>query len=370
MRRARSLALAAVLLGSASIQAQSTDVCASPGAPQIAITVPPALTTDEFRALLDTSALFPVGTRVLVLPYGDSPTLLNRGEVEDSVFALLDRQLNAVAIQGDRHQLVLMVTAEGRVASVAPGVGDVSIDAELTRAWLRARFQAPTFAEGCPLPARVQVPLVFMSDSALLRLRERHPMRIGRARARDLTIDEMMNREGVVEVLRAAPGAASTWRLKIGFAPNGLPDSVTIRGVALADSLLSDPDLAERIRPQLRRIAPAYAPEYAVVIVTTGRRAGVRFATETRPTIRNLREVQRALDEEMSRITFPPGGYTVHVSMEVNTEGRPESIRVNAPLDPAFDEAAVRVARAIRFIPAAIEGEKVRVRVTLPITFM
>jgi protein TonB len=60
---------------------------------------------------------------------------------------------------------------------------------------------------------------------------------------------------------------------------------------------------------------------------------------------------------------------TVHVLFTVDENGRVQNAKVDRATDPAFEDAALEAVRQWRFEPGTRNGEKVRFRMKVPITF-
>lgn len=90
--------------------------------------------------------------------------------------------------------------------------------------------------------------------------------------------------------------------------------------------------------------------------------------------------------EEMPQIVGGVGAYYINIEYPeaaakagiegrltldfiVEPDGRTTNIRVTQPLHPLCDSAAVRALRVTRFVPGTNKGEKVRVRMRLPVRF-
>lgn len=59
----------------------------------------------------------------------------------------------------------------------------------------------------------------------------------------------------------------------------------------------------------------------------------------------------------------------VTVECVVTTDGQPAKVRVKQPVDPAFDEAAVKAVRQWQFKPGLKDGRPVPVLVEIELTF-
>ena len=94
--------------------------------------------------------------------------------------------------------------------------------------------------------------------------------------------------------------------------------------------------------------------------------------TGVKPEIRNLREVQRALERNYPRQYADAGiAGQVTVKFMIDTDGSvPESsVTVLDATNEAFSEAAIKSVSKFRFKPIKYRGEFVRVWATMPITF-
>ena len=90
-----------------------------------------------------------------------------------------------------------------------------------------------------------------------------------------------------------------------------------------------------------------------------------------RPDLLNEQEIQQALEDEYPPLLRQAGiGGTTSVQMFVDAEGDVQNAVVEQTSGHApLDEAAVRVARVMRFTPARNQGEIVPVWISIPITF-
>ncbi|MEX2528341.1 MAG: energy transducer TonB [Gemmatimonadota bacterium] len=90
-----------------------------------------------------------------------------------------------------------------------------------------------------------------------------------------------------------------------------------------------------------------------------------------RPEIRNMNEVQRALEREYPSLLRDAGiGGTVTVWFFISEEGRVQQTQVNESSGHrALDDAAIRVAGVFEFSPALNRDQRVPVWIALPITF-
>lgn len=89
---------------------------------------------------------------------------------------------------------------------------------------------------------------------------------------------------------------------------------------------------------------------------------------ETRPRPVNVDELRRALEAGYPAELRAAGrSGTVEVSLVVGPDGGTRDVRVVSSTDSAFDSATVAALQVLRFSPAAVEGQPVAVRVSLPI---
>jgi TonB family protein len=90
-----------------------------------------------------------------------------------------------------------------------------------------------------------------------------------------------------------------------------------------------------------------------------------------RPTLRNIEEVQAALESEYPRELSEAGiGGRANVWLFIDTEGAVQSTRIQESSGyPALDQAALNVARVVRFTPAKNMDRTVPVWIALPISF-
>ncbi len=89
------------------------------------------------------------------------------------------------------------------------------------------------------------------------------------------------------------------------------------------------------------------------------------------PEVRNRSEVFRLLESEYPPLLRDAGvGGSVRLGIHVDAEGNVAGVELLDPSGhPALDAAAVRVAERMLFSPALSDGERVPVRVELPLTF-
>ncbi|HEX8453912.1 MAG TPA: energy transducer TonB [Longimicrobium sp.] len=89
-----------------------------------------------------------------------------------------------------------------------------------------------------------------------------------------------------------------------------------------------------------------------------------------KPRLANTTSVARALEQNYGGVQRDAGlEGTVQLRMVVERDGRTSSIVVVRSSDALFNDAALNVARAMRFNPAQVNGVPVRVSMELPITF-
>lgn len=97
------------------------------------------------------------------------------------------------------------------------------------------------------------------------------------------------------------------------------------------------------------------------------------LSNEQRPSLRNGREMERVLRREYPSLLRDAGiaGRTV-LRFVIGTDGRVEagSIQVVETTRPEFAEASRRAVERMRFTPARVNGEPVRVLTMLPIEWM
>ena len=89
------------------------------------------------------------------------------------------------------------------------------------------------------------------------------------------------------------------------------------------------------------------------------------------PTLLGWREVAAVLEEEYPALLREAGvGGSAKVWLLIDADGVLRDIRIDESSGhQALDQAAIRVARVMRFSPASNEGEPVPVWVSIPITF-
>jgi len=89
------------------------------------------------------------------------------------------------------------------------------------------------------------------------------------------------------------------------------------------------------------------------------------------PQLVNREEVRVSLENNFPVAKRNQGGdWATSVWLYIRDDGVVERIRINESSgDPVMDEAALRVARVMRFSPAENRGEPVPVWVSIPVTF-
>lgn len=90
-----------------------------------------------------------------------------------------------------------------------------------------------------------------------------------------------------------------------------------------------------------------------------------------RPQLLNREEVRVSLENNFPVAKREEGGdWVTTVWLYIRDDGVVERIQINdSSGDPVMDEAALRVARVMRFSPAENRGERVSVWVSMPIAF-
>lgn len=118
-------------------------------------------------------------------------------------------------------------------------------------------------------------------------------------------------------------------------------------------------------------VAPAVLPPKAMTSRADISAAPTFTPYTVQPDIRNRTEVARALEQAYPPLLRDAGiGGTAQVWFFIDDTGVVRKTKLNKPTGhPALDEAALEVARAIRFTPAMNRDEPVPVWISLPITF-
>lgn len=100
-------------------------------------------------------------------------------------------------------------------------------------------------------------------------------------------------------------------------------------------------------------------------------RAGPRFTPFTEaPSLRNGEEIAASIRSEQSALQSLERDRTARVYFLINRAGRIErTMLASSSGSEAVDDAAMRVARTYRFVPARNRGERVPVWVSFPVTF-
>jgi TonB family protein len=140
-----------------------------------------------------------------------------------------------------------------------------------------------------------------------------------------------------------------------------------VDSVRMADSITRE---NERLAQEAAGTGAAFPPGGEVVFEDDG--VYDLGSVERQPELRNTRDIQRFLERN-----YPPllrdsrVDGEVMVNFVLDEEGRPEmgTAQVTSTTHPAFEEPALRAAERMRFRPAQVGGQDVRVRVTLPIRF-
>jgi TonB family protein len=142
--------------------------------------------------------------------------------------------------------------------------------------------------------------------------------------------------------------------------------------VAAACTIEVNVDTKDRQAQERPTAAAPGAVEAAPGKTSAAPESGPRFTPYTvAPRILNRQEVAESLQRE-----YPPSlrdagiGGTVKVYYYIDAEGKVEDVRIDKSSGhPALDDAALKVARVMRFVPAMNRDEKVPVWVSFPITF-
>jgi len=95
-------------------------------------------------------------------------------------------------------------------------------------------------------------------------------------------------------------------------------------------------------------------------------------SVEERPALRNGSQVQAALVRNYPPLLRDAGvGGTVQIQMVVNEDGTPDpaTVEIISTDHEQFADAARRVVERMRFRPAKVNGQAVKVRIQIPITF-
>jgi TonB family protein len=95
-------------------------------------------------------------------------------------------------------------------------------------------------------------------------------------------------------------------------------------------------------------------------------------AVEERPELRNRPAVISALQRNYPPLLRDAGmGGTVTVQLVVNEDGTPDmsTVEIVSTDNEQFSDAARRVIERMRFRPAKVNNQAVKVKITLPVTF-
>jgi protein TonB len=115
---------------------------------------------------------------------------------------------------------------------------------------------------------------------------------------------------------------------------------------------------------------PAPRPAAATASADTAHVYDISEAT-VKPQLANRSAVARALEQHYPGPLRDAGAQgSVTIRMIVERDGRTSSVTVLRSNHAQFNDAAVNVARVMRFSPAQVNGVPVRVRIDLPISFM
>ena len=140
--------------------------CSSQGLQRAVAMVPAGQTAAQFRELLRSGALFPVGTAVNVLRPEELPTLRNPQQLQDRMnVTLLNLIQQGIRIDGSVPVLIELAE-DGSVADVHPKTGNARIDRQFARTWRTARFE-PYVVDGCRVKGWVQLEMAFSTDWSL-----------------------------------------------------------------------------------------------------------------------------------------------------------------------------------------------------------
>jgi periplasmic protein TonB len=338
------------------------------------------------------------------------PSLVDRAEVARVLDALYPQTLKASGVSGT-VKVRFVVDARGR--ALAPRVAEASTHAALDSAALRAvdamRF-VPARTGGEPQPVWVEIPVTFASAPAPAGESQAGeaagepelpaelvkawadsagalgPSEVdGRPELRDPAAAVRTLREAYPRTLREARvrGTATVWFVvDRDGAPGRARVAVSAGHPDLDDAALRAVETL-RFHPARRRgeavdswmaLPVAFQPPPAARAVREARPDSLGAyelsSVETLPELANRTEVAR----EISRV-YPPAlrdrGVTGTVSLRflVDSLGIPGEPVLEHTTQPELGAAAMQVVKMMRFVPAQVRGKKVRVWVTLPISF-
>ncbi len=273
-----------------------------------------------------------------ITPFEERPELLNPMEVQQALAEEYPRTLREEGIAGT-VQVHLFITGEGDVQRVlvARTSGHEVLDSAALRVARVFRFSAARNL-GEPVPVWLAIPITFSTRDEDARSRPQSPPDPDEAAE---LADEL---EDALERMRSGQADASEElaevfsRLRRARSAPGSSDRPADSDVPQEASLAD---------------APTFTP------------------FTVRPDLVNETEVMQAIEDEYPPILRDAGiGGTVQVHFFIDTEGRVQRVLVEQTSGhEALDEAALRVARAMRFTPARNEDEIVPVWIAIPITF-
>ncbi len=323
------------------------------------------------------------------------PSFVDRAEVARLVEASYPGDLRDARIAGT-VTVRLVVDARGR--PLAPRVAEPSGNEQIDRAGVEAvrgmRF-VPAELGGAPHPVWVNLPVAFVPpDIDLVEGATPDQVQAWADSARALApseVEEPAQATNPAEAMRITREAGRELKERrianVWFVVDG--NGVTSRGrltQSAGDARLDAAALriVRRLRFTPARLRNLPVTTWMSLPIQFGRAAPGPSApavpdstgayeladVETVPTLANRAEVVR----EISRV-YPPAlrdqGITGTVSLRfsVDTLGVPGEPVVERSSRPELASAALQVVRLMRFEPATVKGKKVRVWVTLPVSF-
>ncbi|HEU4882818.1 MAG TPA: TonB family protein [Longimicrobium sp.] len=174
---------------------------------------------------------------------------------------------------------------------------------------------------------------------------------------------------GTVHVAFVVDPDGHTGDVRVLSTPDSGFNAPTVEAVSLlrfTPAQVQGHPVAVRVeQPITWRVEPAAAAgdEPAEAIAADERELS---GVEELPVPLNIRDLQRAMDQEYPRESAPARA-TVQLRFRLELDGTVSDPRVTHSTDPGFNEPALRVIQVLRFSPARVNGEPVKVWVEMPI---
>jgi TonB family protein len=177
---------------------------------------------------------------------------------------------------------------------------------------------------------------------------------------------------GTVHVAFVVDADGHTGDVRVLSTPDSSFNTPSVEAVSLlrfTPAQVQGHPVAVRVeQPITWRVEPADAAgdEPAGEIAVDGREPS---AVEELPRLLNYGDFQRALNREYPRESAPARA-TLHLRFRVELDGTVSDPQVTYSTDPSFNEPALRVIRMLRFRPARVDGEPVKVWIDQPIEWL